>query len=223
MSLLKYIRDEQQKPHQIWHNWDFQKQSGKHTMNPLYRAIFILMDTSQPPEYETTATCNKYLNLSKHSKMQNVLLVRTGLDSGLSAPIDFADLRNEHLPFNRPDIKTPLTEDWVVRVPLATAVKYISDLERREYAIFPELCVGAGPGNVSYWTAAVAEREINWSWEEESRKYGTLDPEIPTDLVKITEAVMNGTPDKPRLSYGAGRMGWGARYIDENGQVGQRG
>jgi hypothetical protein len=61
-----------------------------------------------------------------------VLLVRTGDNSNLCAPINFEELRTNGfcLPLARSDV--PATRDDVVTVSLATAIKFVSDLHQRE-------------------------------------------------------------------------------------------
>jgi hypothetical protein len=67
---------------------------------------------------------------------QNVLLVLTGDDRGLSAPIDLGNVRAQESPLSRTDINGGIE---AIRVPLVTAVNFIADLLRREETAFPDL------------------------------------------------------------------------------------
>lgn len=170
------------------------------------------MDERCESEYENGYLTHRYFDLGKHSKAQNVLLIRTGHESGLSAPIDFGKLRDQCLPLRRPDFDRPRSNDWVIRVSLATAIKYISDLEQREYAAFPGLCVGTGPGNLSYASAEAAEVHMNWTFEESSKtnKYASM----PWRLKEATEAVMNGIPYTEQRGYMRAKRSWGLRFFE---------
>lgn len=81
---------------------------------------------------------NTRIDLGEHSKYQTVLLARTRDDSHLRVPIDFAGLREDGLclPVSRTDV--PITDDDVVRVSLADAVKFITDLQQKEESTFAQ-------------------------------------------------------------------------------------
>lgn len=112
-----------------------------YTNKPLYDAIVIVLDDWLGDVFERDEE-GRFVNLSKLSGRVNVLLVRTGEESDLSAPIDFGELRcNGHrLPLSRSELKEE--DNCAVRVSLATAIKFILDLEKREDAAFPERCLG---------------------------------------------------------------------------------
>ncbi|CAN8099848.1 unnamed protein product [Discula destructiva] len=67
----------------------------------------------------------------------SVLLVRTGHEEHLSAPIDFSELCPALLPLDRDDLA--LEQAQVARVRLRTAVRFIMDLERSERECSPRL------------------------------------------------------------------------------------
>lgn len=69
---------------------------------------------------------------------QNVLLVLTGDDSNISAPINFESIRAQSLLLARNDIPANPEID-AVRVSFATAVRFIADLQRREEMASPNL------------------------------------------------------------------------------------
>ena len=99
---------------------------------PVCRAIIVVLDklVLDPDEQGPV-----YLDLEL--QRQNVLMVRTGNETGLSKPISFESVRDLALPLARPDIETHSDID-AIRVPLATAVKFIVNLQRREEIAFPE-------------------------------------------------------------------------------------
>ena len=99
---------------------------------PVCRAIIVVLDELVPHRDHEHLI---YLDLEV--RRQNVVMVRTGNETGLSEPISFEDIREQALPLARPDLATYNDID-AIRVPLATAVQFIVNLERREEAAFPE-------------------------------------------------------------------------------------
>ena len=77
----------------------------------------------------------RVINLDENSKNQTVLLVRTGDDSHLSAPINFEALRANGFCLHL--ARTVVPAD-VVRVSLANAINFVADLQQREGATFPQ-------------------------------------------------------------------------------------
>ena len=63
---------------------------------------------------------------------ENVVLVLTGDDSGLSAPLTFESLRAQSLLPARTDCTASNDEINAILVPLALAVRFVADLERSE-------------------------------------------------------------------------------------------
>ena len=100
---------------------------------PLYRAILVVLDDFAPP-VETERP--RRFSLDEQIQRQNVLMVLTGDENGLSAPITFDTIRSQSLPLARTDV-TDKTD--IIRVSLRTAVRFIADLERREEEAFPHL------------------------------------------------------------------------------------
>ena len=78
------------------------------------------------------------ISLDKQAQRQNVLLVRTKDENGLSAPITFDAIRSQSLPLARSDINSEYN-DHVIRVPLRTAIHFILDLQRRDEMADPGL------------------------------------------------------------------------------------
>ncbi|KAE8449365.1 hypothetical protein EG329_008266 [Mollisiaceae sp. DMI_Dod_QoI] len=94
------------------------------------------MDQYIEPNFEPDL--DELIDVHEQAQELNVLLVQTGDDSNLSAPIIFEKLRNDGLriPLARSDISA--TRHDIVRVSIATAVKFISDLHQREVDAHPQ-------------------------------------------------------------------------------------
>lgn len=78
------------------------------------------------------------IDLDEVSRKQSVMMVWTGNESGLSAPISFGNIRAQSLPLDRSDT-TPSNNTDAVRVSLATAVAFIADLNLRKKTAYPGL------------------------------------------------------------------------------------
>lgn len=102
-----------------------------HNLFPLCRAVFIIFDKISPRPGAS-------VSLDTEVQRQNVLLVRTKDEDGLSASITFDTIRSQSLPLARHDINTE-DSDSIIRVSLRTAVHFILDLQRREEIAFPDL------------------------------------------------------------------------------------
>ena len=99
---------------------------------PVCRAIIVILDELVPVHFHD---CKIYLDLEV--RRQNIVMVRTGKETSLSEPISFDDILDQALPLSRPDLETRNDID-AIRVPLATAVQFIVNLQRREEAAFPD-------------------------------------------------------------------------------------
>jgi len=104
---------------------------------PLCRAIMVVLDQENSRNEKEDLTRSAYTR-------QNLLLVRTGCDEGLSAPIDLTKLTTHARPRGRSDIPFPSAvgkdahEVVAVRVPLPVAVSYLWELQQREQRADPE-------------------------------------------------------------------------------------
>ena len=106
---------------------------------PLCRAIIVILDElfnldNLVPDIDKDV--DGFALYDKVSHKQNVIMVRTGDESCLSAPISFESISAQCLPLDRSDITVGGNID-AVRVSVATAVRFIADLQRREEAAFP--------------------------------------------------------------------------------------
>lgn len=106
----------------------------RYDIHPLYKAIILLMDRY---EIDFQSDLAGLFSLEDAAQQQSVLIVRTGLEAGLSARISFASLRAESLPLDRSDVDGQPVID-IVRTSLTTAVRFVLDLEKRERMAHPE-------------------------------------------------------------------------------------
>lgn len=74
------------------------------------------------------------ISVSKGAQFQTVLIARTGVEDGLSAPISFESLQSHSLPLRSYDL---LGLDFdIVRVSIPVAVKFVASLEAQEELAF---------------------------------------------------------------------------------------
>ena len=108
-----------------------------YNINPTYHGIIIMMDQYIKPTFDRSR--GDIIDLDEQAQKLTVLLVRTGDDTHLCAPINFEQLRTSGvcLPLGRSDISDPSND--VVRVSLATAVTFICDLNQREVNARPPI------------------------------------------------------------------------------------
>jgi hypothetical protein len=162
-----------------------------YNLNPTYHGIIIVMDQYLEPDFEPDL--GELIDLHEQAQKLTVLLVRTGDDSNLCAPINFEELRTNGfcLPLARSDVSA--TCDDVVRVSLATAVKFVSDLHQREVDTHPP-------------TEAVRD------WEQRAQRYADetmkkadadgIDNVRPTwTAVRRVKAARKGEIFEPREPY----------------------
>lgn len=101
-------------------------------MTPLYPAIILTMYHVKGLARELSTGSDGHIRLERiaqlQTELQTVLMVRTGHEERLSAPISFESLRDRSVPVDRPD--TIGLEDDIIRVTIPTAVKSITGLER---------------------------------------------------------------------------------------------
>jgi hypothetical protein len=105
----------------------------QHKLLPLCRAIVVLIDQLAPSE---SPEPDGFVYVDKYAQRQSVVMIRTGDESCLSAPVSFESIRGHSLPLDRSDI-TARDEIDAVRVSLTTAVRFVADLQRREDAAYP--------------------------------------------------------------------------------------
>ncbi|KAK2803297.1 hypothetical protein FQN51_003715 [Onygenales sp. PD_10] len=97
------------------------------SIQPLYHAIVIIQDRDDRT-HEMLG--ERPWSLHKYSQLRTVLVARTGMEEGLSAPISLEGLRSQSLPLGPSDIFGDGVD--VVRVSLAAAVRFVVSLEERE-------------------------------------------------------------------------------------------
>ena len=105
---------------------------------PLCRAIMVILDQ------ETSNNEKEDITRPVYTSRQNVLLVRTGCEEGLSTPIQLTKLAKHALPRGRSDIPflsavgKDAREVVAIRVPLRVAVSFLWELQQREQRADPE-------------------------------------------------------------------------------------
>lgn len=129
-------------------------------LNPLCEALIAVFD-----EYKIVAT-EKHADGLRHyddvAREQSILLVRTGQEVGLSAPISFESLKDDALPLGRNEDIGAID---VIRVPMQVGVRFVASLFLREEAAFPDADLGRG-------NIAKEPDHPFMQWEREAREYG---------------------------------------------------
>jgi hypothetical protein len=111
--------------------------SQHYSLFPLYHAIVVIIDNLDGLDEYCEPESDGFISLRKLARHQTVLIARTGVEEGLSAPISFESLKSQSLPLERSDV---ITQDVdVVRVSLAAAVQFIVSLEVREDLAGPKM------------------------------------------------------------------------------------
>ncbi|KAL8992909.1 MAG: hypothetical protein Q9188_007468 [Gyalolechia gomerana] len=96
----------------------------------LSRAIIVIYDEFLEPEVALEPRIRIFLD--REARRQHVLLVLTGDDHDLSAPISFDTIKSESLPLAHEVISEELKPYDIIRVPLIVAIQFILDLQQRE-------------------------------------------------------------------------------------------
>ncbi|KAL8927096.1 MAG: hypothetical protein Q9172_001518 [Xanthocarpia lactea] len=100
--------------------------SHHYILSPLYHAIVVIIDSRWIPTREDDGL----ISLQKFAQNQTALIARTGVEEGLSAPISLKGLEAFAHPLDLSDATSQHVD--VIRVSLAAAVHFISDLETKE-------------------------------------------------------------------------------------------
>ncbi|KAL9025753.1 MAG: hypothetical protein Q9180_007596, partial [Flavoplaca navasiana] len=98
----------------------------------LSRAIIVIYDEFITPDFVREPHFRIFLD--KELRRQQVVLVLTGDDHELSAPISFDSIRSESLPIPQETSSTVGKPYDMIRVPLIVAIQFILDLQQRENA-----------------------------------------------------------------------------------------
>ena len=103
-------------------------------IQPLYRPVILVVDRF---DMDLEPDASGVFDLQKAIHRQSVLIARTGIEVGLSSQISFNSLKGKTLPLERSDLGVhPNLE--VVRTSLANGIRFILDLERREFTAYPQ-------------------------------------------------------------------------------------
>lgn len=103
-----------------------------------FRAVIIILDKIAPHVEEDHNFTKSSVFVDREARRQNVLLVLTGDDQGLSAPVSFDSIRSQSLELARDDVNDDQSID-MVRVPLQIAIRFVANLEQREERAFQDL------------------------------------------------------------------------------------
>ena len=96
---------------------------------PLCQVIIVVLDSGA--ELALARDSDGSISLDKVSQRETMLMIRTGDESRLSAPISFESISAQTVPLARSDIDANENID-AARVSLATAVRFIAGLQQRE-------------------------------------------------------------------------------------------
>ena len=95
------------------------------TVFPLCRALIVLVDRFELDALSSDhSDVHDYVGAFQYAREETVLLVRTGDESGLSAPIDFEDVKSQCCPLEFQDL--PAGSSDVIRATVSTAVEFIT-------------------------------------------------------------------------------------------------
>ena len=129
-----------------WRNWH------RYRLLPLCRARFVLLDELARP---TVKRVDGTVSLDDEITRMTAVLVLTGSDQGLSSPISFDPIRSNALPLARNDVGA-MDGNRIIRVPLKTAVEFITGLQQRE----DRACLDSGRGTTDANVGAKADDEL---------------------------------------------------------------
>lgn len=145
-----------------------QPKSRHYRLLPLCRAVILVLDQLAPYKEPDSDGLTR---LDQESQRQSVMMVRTGDEDGLSASVSFENIREHALPLAREDARLNDDGRSAIRVSLATAVKFIADLERREDLAFPSVrdrstMDGSPVPNASFLNYEIPNTLVADTWAE---------------------------------------------------------
>lgn len=178
-----------------------------HKLLPLCRAIIVIYDTVTLDFPANNEGC---IHLDDVIEKQNVLLVLTGDQRGLSAPVDLDTMKAQVTGQALTPPTTAVTSDSdidMVRVSMWTAMQFINDLERREESVFPDLGLIATDRSmapISDKKKAGVVTADDWAEEimQEASEKGTQNVEAITDaFYEITSREEQGESRYPQKVF----------------------
>lgn len=97
---------------------------------PLCRSIIMVLDRTSEGDF---------VNIKDEIHQQTlIIMILTGDSSRLNAPMGFESIESECLPLESLELQVDDSNIIMVRVKVGTAVKFITDFEKREQAAYPE-------------------------------------------------------------------------------------
>lgn len=153
---------------------------------PLCKALLVVIDK----RHMLADNINTPAFIDEFGKGQTLLLIRTGHEKDLSAPITFDDISADSLPLDRDDC----SGIDVIRVPLSTAVNFIAALQKREDLAFPKNRMVDGDicPDYQYGNARLSIEDWVESVMRESREQGIDNVERTWEAVRKVEARRRG-------------------------------
>ena len=133
-------------------------------LHPLYQAIVVIVDRLDglPENGQQTPGISQ----GEYTRRQTMLIVRTGAQDGLSAPISFDSLMSKPLPVDAPALEDRDVD--MVRVPLPDGIQFVTDLYKREHYPVPlefEQALGA-PGSAPGFEDGGQHRHRPETWAD---------------------------------------------------------
>ncbi|KAL8654805.1 MAG: hypothetical protein Q9226_003288 [Calogaya cf. arnoldii] len=168
-------------------------------LQQLFRAIIVIYDEFIEPYVEREPRVRIFLE--DVVRRQNVLLVLTGDNHGLSAPISFDSIRSKSLPTAQ-EASDEVEETYdMIRVPLDIAIQFILDLQQREY--LARSCPGreaiiAKPANDSAssdasdhdaakWAESIIQSTAHSKGKEDDRGPDIIEMEFAVEMIAMRE------------------------------------
>ncbi|KAH8592020.1 hypothetical protein B0O99DRAFT_690083 [Bisporella sp. PMI_857] len=174
---------------------------------PLCRALIAVFD-----EYLFVAAkthVDGYRHYDDVARAQTILLVRTGYENGLSAPITFDSLKNEALPLARSENLEGID---IIRIPLQVGVRFVANLLLREEAAFPESVVSGSHLSKEADHPNMKWRRDAFEWGEErlasAQERGQIAPFSTAAEVKNVVMENTGLDERPQFYAPYFRPNW---------------
>lgn len=161
----------------------------KYDIHPLYKAVILLVDRFDM-DVEPDTSNKTDLKEAVHS--QSVLIARTGIEVDLSSSISFSSLKDKTLPLERSDLGEHSSVE-VIRTSLANGIRFIHELEEREFAAHPQSVYSCGsdqdlnPGSPTWagkskdaskdsdaWADTLIETGNMYGYDEDLATWGSI-------------------------------------------------
>ena len=112
--------------------------SAKHDLLCSFRAVVIILDEVAPHLKEDCDYTRSRVFIAREGRRQNVLLVLTGDDHGLSTPVNFDSIRSQALSLGKAKVNDDQSYD-MIRASLQIAMQFVADLHKGGEIAFHDL------------------------------------------------------------------------------------